>query len=141
MVTGPQIELDAELSSNRIIFKRYLADIMEWMKLSDLLVSLAGHTTSMEIASLGIPSVMVPIENHPEQLKNAMKMKNYGMAHIENMGNLSSTKISDVINHLLETKDLKEGSLKTQKIFSQYNGTEDAVRIISDCVHMGNDLE
>lgn len=134
MVTGPQIKLDAELSSNRIIFKRYLADIMEWMKLSDLLVSLAGHTTSMEIASLGIPSMMVPIENHPEQLKNAMKMKNYGMAHIENMGNLSSTKLSDTINHLLETKHLNEGSLKTQKIFSQYDGTEDAVRIISDCV-------
>ncbi|OPX60236.1 MAG: undecaprenyldiphospho-muramoylpentapeptide beta-N- acetylglucosaminyltransferase [Methanobacterium sp. PtaB.Bin024] len=134
LVTGPQIELDQEISSSNIIFKSYLEDIMEWMKLSDLVVSLAGHTTSMEIASLGIPSIMVPIQNHPEQLKNAMKMKNYGIAHVENMENISSKRLADGINHLLKNEDLKEGTLKTQKIFSQYNGTQDAVKIINDCV-------
>lgn len=134
LVTGPQIKLDQEISSSSIIFKRYLKDMMEWMKLSDLLVSLAGHTTTMEIASLGIPSIIVPIENHPEQLKNALKMKNCGIAHVENMENISSKKLTNIINHLLENEDLKEGTLKTQKIFSQYNGTEDAVRIISGCV-------
>jgi UDP-N-acetylglucosamine--N-acetylmuramyl-(pentapeptide) pyrophosphoryl-undecaprenol N-acetylglucosamine transferase len=136
LVTGPQIKIDQEISSSSIIFKKYLEDMMEWMKLSDLLVSLAGHTTAMEIASLGIPSIMVPIENHPEQLKNAMKMKDYGIAHVENMGNISSKKLANVINHLLKNEDLKEGTLKTQKIFSQYHGTEDAVRIISGCVDM-----
>lgn len=134
LVTGPQIKLDLKLSSSRIICKRFLGDIMEWMKLSDFLVSLAGHTTSMEIASLGIPSLMVPIENHPEQLKNAMKMENYGIAQMGNMGNLSSSKLSSVINSLLENHDLKKGSQKTREIFSEYNGTEDAFRIITECV-------
>ena len=111
---------------------------MEWMKLSDFLVSLAGHTTSMEIASLGIPSLMVPIENHPEQLKNAMKMKKYGIAHLENMGTLTSERLSENINHLLEDKDLKKNAEKTRNIFSKYNGTEDAVRIIRSCAETGD---
>ncbi len=136
LVTGPQIELNFKPSSPRIICKRFLGDIMEWMKLSDLVVSLAGHTTSMELASLGIPSLMVPIENHPEQLKNAMKMEKYGIAHIENMADLSSKKLSSNINHLMKSNDLKEGSLKTEKIFSKYNGTEDAVGIIRKCVEV-----
>ncbi len=134
MVTGPQIKLNLDLSSSRIICKKYLGDIMEWMKLSDLLVSLAGHTTSMEIASLGIPSLMVPIENHPEQLQNAMKMEKYGIAHIENMANLNLQKLTDEINHLLETHEMKDNAEKTREIFSNYKGTDHAVAIIRKCV-------
>ena len=37
--------------------------MMEWMKISDVIVSLAGHTTVMEIMSLGIPNIIIPIEN------------------------------------------------------------------------------
>ena len=139
LVTGPQIKLDLE-SSPQIICKRFLGDIMEWMKLSDFLVSLAGHTTSMEIASLGIPSLMVPIENHPEQLKNAMKMKNYGLAQVENMATLTSEKLSENINRLLESQDLKKNAEKTKNIFSRYNGTEDAVSIIRSCTKTGNEI-
>nr|WP_319374603.1 UDP-N-acetylglucosamine--N-acetylmuramyl-(pentapeptide) pyrophosphoryl-undecaprenol N-acetylglucosamine transferase [uncultured Methanobacterium sp.] len=139
LVTGPQIKLDLE-SSPRIICKRFLGDIMEWMKLSDFLVSLAGHTTSMEIASLGIPSLMVPIENHPEQLKNAMKMKNYGIAQVENMATLTSRKLSENINQLLESQDLKENAEKTRNIFSRYNGTENAVNIIRSCAETEDEI-
>ena len=113
---------------------------MEWMKLSDFLVSLAGHTTSMEIASLGIPSLMVPIENHPEQLKNAMKMKNYGIAQVENMATLTSRKLSENINQLLESQDLKENAEKTRNIFSRYNGTENAVNIIRSCAETEDEI-
>jgi UDP-N-acetylglucosamine--N-acetylmuramyl-(pentapeptide) pyrophosphoryl-undecaprenol N-acetylglucosamine transferase len=134
LVTGPQIKLDHVESSSRIIVKKYLEDMMEWMKLSDLLVSLAGHTTCMELASLGIPSLLIPIENHPEQLKNALKMKKYGIAHVENMENLNSKNITNYINKALDDPDLKEGSANTQKIFSRYNGTENAFKIISDCI-------
>lgn len=139
LVTGPQIKLDLE-PSPRIICKRFLGDIMEWMKLSDFLVSLAGHTTSMEIASLGIPSLMVPIENHPEQLKNAMKMKNYGIAQVENMATLTSRKLSENINQLLESQDLKENAEKTRNIFSRYNGTENAVNIIRSCAETEDEI-
>ncbi len=139
LVTGPQIKLDLK-SSPRIICKRFLGDIMEWMKLSDFLVSLAGHTTSMEIASLGIPSLMVPIENHPEQLKNAMKMKNYGIAQVQNMGTLTSESLSENINRLMESQDLMKNAEKTRNIFSRYNGTEDAVSIIRSCGETGDEV-
>jgi uncharacterized protein (TIGR00661 family) len=134
LVTGPQNKLDHAESSSRIIVKKYLEDMMEWMKLSDLLVSLAGHTTCMELASLGIPSLLIPIENHPEQLKNALKMESYGIAHVKNMENLNSKDLTNYINYALDDPDLKEGSAHTQKIFSQYNGTEKASKIIKDCI-------
>ncbi len=134
LVTGPKIKLLEEESTPKILCKKYLEDMMEWMKISDLVVSLAGHTTCMEIASLGIPSVLVPLENHPEQLKNSMKMKEYGIAHVEKMGNLDSKKLSKAINNALKDDDLKKGSSNTMKLFSQYNGTLNAFQIISDSV-------
>jgi UDP-N-acetylglucosamine--N-acetylmuramyl-(pentapeptide) pyrophosphoryl-undecaprenol N-acetylglucosamine transferase len=133
LVTGPTIDLNIQ-SSPGIIFKRFLGDIMEWMKLSDFLVSLAGHTTSMEIASLGIPSLMVPIENHPEQQRNARNMRKYGLARVQKMGTLSIDSLTDNINYLLENQDLKNSARKTRDIFSRYNGTDTAVDIIQNCV-------
>ena len=140
LVTGPQIKLDLE-SSPQIICKRFLGDIMEWMKLSDFLVSLAGHTTSMEIASLGIPSLMVPIENHPEQMKNATKMERYGIAQVEKMGTLTSQGLSERINSLLKDQDLQKNAASVRNIFSQYKGTEDAASIIRNSVNNGKLLE
>ena len=140
LVTGPQVKLDLA-SSPGIICKRFLGDIMEWMKLSDFLVSLAGHTTSMEIASLGIPSLMVPIENHPEQLKNAKKMESYGIAQVEKMNTLTSPGLSERINTLLEDQDLQKNAATVKKIFSQYNGTENAASIIRNSVNMGKHQE
>lgn len=130
MVTGPQINLNLDLSTSRIICKKYLGEMMEWMKLSDLVISLAGHTTSMEIASLGIPSLMVPIENHPEQIKNARKMEEYGIAHVENMGKLNSEKLKKEINQLLSNQELINNAKKTSELFSDYNGVNKAVGII-----------
>lgn len=140
LVTGPQVKLDLA-SSPGIICKRFLGDIMEWMKLSDFLVSLAGHTTSMEIASLGIPSLMVPIENHPEQMKNATKMERYGIAQVEKMGTLTSQGLSERINSLLKDQDLQKNAASVRNIFSQYKGTEDAASIIRNSVNNGKLLE
>lgn len=134
MVTGPQIKMDFKFDSPKIICKQFLGDMMEWMKISDLVISLAGHSTSMEIASLGIPNLMVPIENHHEQLKNAEMMRKLGISHVENMGTLSAEKLAASINHLLTSDDLRDGAFETQKIFREYKGRDDAVQIITDCI-------
>jgi UDP-N-acetylglucosamine--N-acetylmuramyl-(pentapeptide) pyrophosphoryl-undecaprenol N-acetylglucosamine transferase len=134
IVTGPEIDMDSQLSSPNILHKSFVGGMMEWMKLSDLVISLAGHTTSMEIASLGIPNLMVPIENHPEQLKNALNMRKYGISVLEDMGSLNSKKLATDINHILESDNLREGALKTREIFSHYKGTENAAQIITNCV-------
>jgi len=134
IVTGPQINIESQPSSHRILYKSFVGGMMEWMKLSDLVISLAGHTTSMEIASLGIPNLMVPIENHPEQLKNALNMQKHGISFLEDMGSLNSEKLATDINHILESDNLRDGALKTSEIFSQYKGTDNAMQIIMNCV-------
>ena len=81
IVTGPQIEADFIPESNRIVKKKFLDNMMDWMKISDVIVSLAGHTTIMEVMSLGIPNIIVPIDNHPEQFKNTVNIERYWNIH------------------------------------------------------------
>jgi UDP-N-acetylglucosamine--N-acetylmuramyl-(pentapeptide) pyrophosphoryl-undecaprenol N-acetylglucosamine transferase len=130
IVTGPQIESDFIFESNKIIKKKFLENMMDWMKISDVIVSLAGHTTIMEVMSLGIPNIVVPIDNHPEQLKNSINVAGYGISIVEDIKKLSPEKMAEDINSLLGDPNLQDKAKIAREKFSKYNGTCDAVELI-----------
>jgi uncharacterized protein (TIGR00661 family) len=133
MVTGPRINVQSIPSSRKINTKQFIADMMGWMKMSNLVVSLAGHTTSMELASLGARNIMVPIQNHPEQIRNAQNMQKHGLSLVADMNSLNSSKLANQINDLLQSDQLNMGASNTRKKFSKYHGTEEAVTHILQC--------
>lgn len=130
MITGPQIDTDFISDNDKIIKKKFLDNIMEWMKISDIIISLAGHTTTMEIASLGIPNIIIPIDNHSEQLKNALVMKKYGISRVIEINEITPKELANNINNILKDKDLIKKIDKIKKEFSKYNGTRKAMEII-----------
>jgi uncharacterized protein (TIGR00661 family) len=130
IVTGPQIASDFILKSDKIVKKEFLEDIMEWMKLSDVVVSLAGHNTTMELASLGIPNILVPIDNHSEQIKNALNMEKYGISIIRNVNELNPKEFANDVNHILHDENLKQNAEIVKEEFSKYNGKDNAAKII-----------
>ena len=130
IVTGPQIASDFILDSDKIVKKEFLEDIMDWMKLSDIVISLAGHNTTMELASLGIPNILVPIDNHSEQIKNALNMEKYGISKIRSINKLNPEEFAADINNILYDDDLKRKAEVVKKEFSKYDGKESAAKII-----------
>jgi len=130
VVTGPCIGSDFISDSDKVIKKNFLSNMMEWMKLSDVIISLAGHNTTMEIASLGIPNILIPINNHPEQLRNASNMDKYGISIVRDIKKLDPNELAVDINALLHDDDLRAISKIGEKQFSIYKGCEDAVEII-----------
>ena len=140
MISGPQINLDFIEDSDKIIKKKFLENIMEWMKLSDIIISLAGHATTMEIASLGIPNILIPIENHSEQLKNALSMEKYGISLVRKINEINLEGLVFDINNILNDDDLIRKIGKIEKEFSKYNGTAKAVEIILKSVELKGNL-
>jgi len=132
IVSGPQINDDLIPETEKIVKKKFLNNMMEWMKISDVIVTLAGHTTTMEIIALGIPNLTVPIEKHPEQLRNGLNIKKYGISIVEEMKNLSIDSISEHINFLLVNGEVQSQIESVKTKFSSYSGTENAVKIIMD---------
>lgn len=132
IVSGPQINDDLIPETEKIVKKKFLNNMMEWMKISDVIVTLAGHTTTMEVIALGIPNLTVPIEKHPEQLRNGSNIKKYGISIVEEMKNLSVDNISEHVNFLLASSDVQSKIEEVKTKFSSYSGTENAVKIIMD---------
>ncbi len=130
MITGPQIDSNFIEESDKIIKKQFLENIMEWMKISDVIISLSGHNTTMEIASLGIPSIIIPIENHSEQIKNALTMKKYGISLIKEINEINPPELVSDINQILNDDEVTKNIEITKDMFSKYNGTRKAVEII-----------
>ena len=132
IVTGPGIKADFICESDKVVKKKFLDNMMEWMKISDVIVTLAGHTSIMEIISLGIPNIIIPIDNHPEQLKNAVNVEKYGISIVKELKNLDPDKISIDINRLLNDSEITERAETVKEMFSHYHGTDDAVKIIME---------
>lgn len=130
IVSGPQINDDLIPETDKIVKKKFLKNMMEWMKISDVIVTLAGHTTTMEVIALGIPNLTVPIEKHPEQLRNGSNIRKYGISIVEEMKNLSIDSISEHVNFLLASKDVQSKIESVKTKFSSYSGTENAVKVI-----------
>jgi len=132
IVTGPQIKADFIQESHKIIKKEFLNNMMEWMKISDVIVTLAGHTTIMEIMSLGIPNIIIPIESHSEQIKNTINFQKYGISIIRNIKDLTPNEIARNINSLFNNQKIINKTTIVKEKFSKYKGTENAMKIILD---------
>ena len=139
-VTGPGIKADFICESDKIVKMKFLDNMMEWIKISDVIVTLAGHTTIMEIISLGIPNIIIPIDNHPEQLKNAVNIKKYGISIVKELKNLDPDEISEDINRLLNDSEIMKRAETVKEMFSHYHGTDDAVKIIMENAMDSNSL-
>ena len=128
--TGIEIHKNSFTKYNRkkLILQEFTPDMVEWMKLSDLTITLAGHTTSMELISIQKPNIMIPIQNHVEQERNAKRMTEYNITRTLEINN--KTKLLETINQMMNNiENIKINSEAFQN-FTKYDGRENALKII-----------
>lgn len=73
VLLGPRIKASdlSEVQSTRISLIPFTIDAMKYFKLAECVVTQGGASSLYEVASLGVPCVVIPIENHFEQEQNA----------------------------------------------------------------------
>ncbi len=120
----------------KVIIKQFTHNLVEWMKLSDLTITLAGHTTSMELLSIKQPNIMLPIKNHAEQERNAQRMSKYGITKtcIINEPAKLLTTINDSLQQLNDMKLDNE----IYHEFRKYDGKNNTLRIIQNTGQISN---
>lgn len=112
----------------KVIIKQFTYNLVEWMKMSDLTITLAGHTTSMELLSIRQPNVMLPIKNHVEQERNAQRMSNYGITKTCIIND--SKKLLNTINDSLQEIDNMKLDPEIYHEFRKYDGKDNTLKII-----------
>lgn len=105
-----------------------IADISPYLKTADLIISQAGHSTAMEILTLGKPSVIVPDLNQIEQENNASRMAELGLSEVITHDKLTVNKMYDCIQKVM--KD--EKYIKNAQFFATMSKEMDAKVRVAD---------
>ncbi|HET7149401.1 MAG TPA: glycosyltransferase [Candidatus Nitrosopolaris sp.] len=71
VVSGPRLKLD---DSNDFFNFGFVHNLHEYVYASDLVISLAGRSTIDESIVYGTPGIFIPIKNHFEQERNALRL-------------------------------------------------------------------
>lgn len=116
-----------EIPSN-VHLQGMIPDISPYLKTADLVIAQAGHSTAMEILSLGKPSVIVPDLNQIEQENNAKRMAELQVSEVVTHQNLTVQKMCECIQKVMKDEKYK----KNAQFFATMSKKMDAKRRVAD---------
>ena len=122
LVTGPNIPLDRLPDQSADLALGYTEDSMLWTRAADLVVTHAGHTSTMEALCLGTPLLAVP--GHAEQEWNAARAVALGTGEV-----LPAVAVADdflpTVERLLSDRALADRALDVAGVLSARDGATD----------------
>jgi uncharacterized protein (TIGR00661 family) len=102
----------------------------EYLKACDLVVSRAGHGTLTQGICYGKPMVLIPTPSHTEQVNNALRVKDLGIAEVLNQKDVSRDTLAAAIDEMLSDESRMRRIEEVQKDVSGLNGLKTAVETI-----------
>jgi uncharacterized protein (TIGR00661 family) len=107
-------------------------DLARYMKAADLVITQAGHSTAMELLTLGKPSVIIPDAKQKEQENNASRMKDMEVALVISYDELSEDKLSNAINKVFSTEKFKINAEKYKELARKTHGSKKAAEVLRE---------
>lgn len=110
----------------------FVSNIASYYKSADLIVTQAGHSTAMEILTLGKPALVVPDKNQIEQENNARRMCELGVATQMQYDELSVNNLAHRVQMMLESSCYSEAADTLAHLAIQIDGTKQAEAVLRD---------
>jgi len=98
--------------------------------LSNILVLRGGHTTISQAIQFGKPIISIPIENHAEQISNSCKITKIGIGIMLQTNELTSEKIINSINKILNDPKFISRSNEIMGLCSKLDGVQNVINIV-----------
>ena len=134
----PNIDFDiftffeADEIPQNVNVKGMIPDISSYLKTADIVIAQAGHSTAMEILSLGKPSIIVPDLNQIEQENNARRMAELQVSEVIHHKNLSVHKMCDCIQKVMNDEKYKKKAEFFAKMSEEMNAKKRVADILSE---------
>ena len=111
---------------------RWMADQtrFEYLKACDLVISRAGHTTISQSIYYGKPMILIPTPSHTEQLNNAKRTAQIGIAKVMAQRKLTTKTLLKNVEKTLKDEKIYERTIQVQNEVSGVNGLETSTEII-----------
>jgi UDP-N-acetylglucosamine--N-acetylmuramyl-(pentapeptide) pyrophosphoryl-undecaprenol N-acetylglucosamine transferase len=108
----------------------FVEDILSYMSATRLIITQAGHTTAMEILTLGKPALIIPDKGQIEQEINAARMKELGVCETLYYTSLDTESLFKKINILLNDSRFREKAKKYSAMAKKIEGCKKGADII-----------
>jgi uncharacterized protein (TIGR00661 family) len=130
-VGSPRASTEPVTDGNLVIHE-WIPNRFEYLKVCDVVVSRGGHGTISQSVCYGKSQILIPTPNHTEQLNNAKKVSELGVAEVLQQEKLNRNNLLAAAKTVLENNTFRERSEQIQKEVMKWDGLEAATKIIVD---------
>lgn len=123
---------EAEEIPQNVHIRGMLPDISSHLKTADIVIGQAGHSTAMEILSLGKPSVIIPDMNQIEQENNAKRMEELHVSEVISHENLTTHRMYDCIQKVMNDEKYKKNAEFFATMSKELNAKKKVAEILMD---------
>nr|MBX2859682.1 hypothetical protein [Vampirovibrio sp.] len=118
-----------------LIIHGQVMDASVYFKMADLVITQSGHSTAMELLTLGKPSIMVPDANQTEQENNARRMVELGVSRQITYDTLSGGTLKTVITDMLATDTHQQAAEQMAQRADDIHGAAAAANVLREYAH------
>ncbi|MEM2341278.1 MAG: glycosyltransferase [Candidatus Bathyarchaeia archaeon] len=102
----------------------------EYLKASDLVISRAGHGTLTQSIYYGKPMILIPTPSHTEQINNAKRVKEMGIAETIEQSDVNVKSLLKMVNNILSDELYRNRVEEIRKKVTKVNGLKAIVDAI-----------
>lgn len=116
----------------------FVKEAAPYFKAADLVISQAGHSTAMELLTLGKPSLIVPDSRQIEQENNAARMAELGVSlkiGYDELEGHAQLPLQGKLRQLLETEAFGEHSSEFAAMAAEIHGAKSAAAHLREFAH------
>lgn len=134
----PEVNFDIFTSFNadklpdNVTVKGVVNNIANYMKAADIVITQAGHSTAMELLTLGKPSVIIPDLKQIEQENNASRMQELGVSKTVVYDELSCDRLMKDIKSMLSDSSYSQKAEAFSVLAKEIQGRQKAAAILRD---------
>ena len=127
----PNTSTEPVRNGNLTVYK-WIPNRFEYLKACDLVIARAGHGTLTQSICYGKPLILVPTPSHTEQLNNAKRAVELGIAQMIEQKELSKEELLKTIQKTLGNTQFRERVEQIQIEVLKLNGVTVAVKTITE---------
>lgn len=112
--------------------KAMVPNIAPYLKASDVVITQAGHSTAMELLTLGKASVIVPDAKQTEQENNASRMSEMEVAITLSYEELLPEKLAEAVKTIIYDPKYKRNAEKFKEMAKKIQGSKKAAEVLRE---------
>ena len=125
-------KFEAENPPENVTISSLVPDIAQYLKAADIVITQAGHSSAMELMTLGKKAIIIPDLKQIEQENNARRMAELELALVISYEELSAKKLGETIDLMLNESKYDENTEKFAQMAAEIQGRKKAAELLRE---------